>query len=173
MSSLKAKDFDAFKTVTIENPQFISLSLETTIIHNCPDDPEWLKWCFYVNKDVVLTDRILFKVIIAKKPRLLRYLFDCGLNPNTTSRNPLVGSLLDFAIYHFPLRDLHMILDAGGRTTPLGNGDFRAFLTRRETVRLAAIRAMGAIASLAKGVAGARDISKIIGRAIWTLRGIQ
>lgn len=167
ISSLKAKDFDAFKTVTIKNSQLI------TVIQNCPDDPDWLKWCFYVVKNVILTERMLFEAVITKKPKILRYLFDCGLDPNTRSRNQLIGTLLDFAIYHFPLRDLHMILDAGGRST-FNKDDFGRFLTQRETVRITAIRAMGAIVSPASGGGlGARDISKIIGRAIWALRGIQ
>ena len=106
---------------------------------------------------------VLANAIYRQKPKTLHTLLDIGIGRTTNSAPQMFNCRFDDEV-------IKILYDRGIHGCVVRTADkkkLQRFLQSRDCARKAAIVVMGA----AKGTFGGKDVARIIGRAIWALRG--
>jgi hypothetical protein len=139
-----------------------------------PDDPEMLQYLLDLGAQASVA--ALHTAAIANKRRLIRKLIDVGVSVNDSDRFGL--SLIDnitLSFGSYNRKTIILVVDAGGKGLKFGESLHVSLIRRtRESLRSCAITMIGVITRRSPlcGERGIRDVTRMIGRAIWESRGI-
>ena len=161
--------------ITAENANYYDNTCGETLIWLCcfcqpDDDPDLVQYFADLGAPVVLPGfwhyTCLSVAAFREKPKTICKLLDLGHPINIRNKNGLTA-LEQIAHSSYRPFIASILLDFGGKCDADSSDWFQVLCAFRDSVRSSAISTMGAMRTKY-----GKDVSRIIGRCVWNLRGI-